>query len=241
VRRYPYRAVGLVVALLWLCGSPVSGKAKTEHPVIRWTEGQPGCTFARGDDGKYRWGLWSNDLGVTLTVDSQELQEAKHRIGQVLGVELTYRYRGNGSFEVRNDNLSLQFLSHRQIIHTSLDPNHLTGRLQSDADELSYQTEREIKKHPEKKDELEAKLQNFEKETAEWQEFLSTHSLNSVKLDQAQPEIDGWVFFSAKDRWIGDWKNPEEFVLRIPLEDRVLEFPFKLPPSQGDLILRKRP
>jgi hypothetical protein len=53
--------------------------------------------------------------------------------------------------------------------------------------------------------------------------------------------VDGWVFFSAQDKWIGDWKNPEEFVLRIPLEDRVLEFPFKLPPNQGDLILRKRP
>jgi len=231
----------LLVAVLLTSHSHVLGKIKTEQPVIRWVEGQPGCTFVRGDDGKYRWGLWSSDLGVTLAVDSQELQEVRHRIGQVLGVELTYRYRGNASLEVRNDNLRLQFVSHHQITHTSLDPNHLTGRLQNDADELSHQTEREIKKHPEKKDELEAKLQNFEKETAEWQEFLSTHSLNSARLDREKPEIEGWVFFSAKDRWLGDWKNPEEFVLRIPLEDRVLEFPFKLPPNQGDLILRKRP
>jgi len=239
--RYRYRAAGmLLVVLSFFTASQVSGKKKTEPRVVRWVEGQSGCTFVRGDDGKYRWGLWSNDLGVTLAVDSQELQEARHRIGDVFGVELTYRYRGGGSLEVRNDNLSLQFLSHHQIVHPSLDPNHLTGRLQSDADELSYQTEREIRKHPEKRDEFETKLQDFEKETAEWQEFLSTHSLNPVKLDPAKPETAGWVFFSAKDKWIGGWRNPEEFVLRIPLEDRVLEFPFKLPPSQGDLILRKR-
>ena len=241
-RRNPGWAAGmLVLALSFFSGDQVLGKTKTQPPVVRWAEGQPGCTFARGDDGKYRWGLWSNDLGVTLAVDSQELQETRHRIGHLLGVELTYRYRGSGSLEVRNDNLSLQFVSHRQIVHTSLDPNQVTGRLQSDADELSHQTEREIRKHPEKKDELQTKLEHFEKETAEWQEFLSTHSLLPVKLDQAKPEADGWVFFSAQDKWIGDWKNPEEFVLRIPLDDRVLEFPFKLPPSQGDLILRKRP
>src|SRR5437763_9847167 len=223
-RRNPGWAAGmLVLALSFFSGDQVLGKTKTQPPVVRWAEGQPGCTFARGDDGKYRWGLWSNDLGVTLAVDSQELQEARHRIGHVFGVELTYRYRGGGSLEVRNDNLSLQFLSHHQIVHPSLDPNHLTGRLQSDADELSYQTEREIRKHPEKRDEFETKLQDFQNETAEWQEFLSTHSLNPVKLDPAKPETAGWVFFSAKDKWIGGWRNPEEFVLRIPLEDRVLE------------------
>jgi FtsZ-binding cell division protein ZapB len=241
-RRDPGWVAGmLVLALSLFSGGQVLGKTKTRQPVVRWAEGQPGCTFARGDDGKYRWGLWSNDFGVTLAVDSQELQQTRHRIGHLLGVELTYRYRGSGSLEVRNDNLSLQFVRHRQVVHTSLDPNNLTGRLQSDADELSHQTEREIRKHPEKKDELQTKLEHFEKETAEWQEFLSAHSLLPVKLDQAKPEADGWVFFSAQDKWIGDWKNPEEFVLRIPLDDRVLEFPFKLPPSQGDLILRKRP
>src|SRR5437870_11470491 len=150
--RNPCWAVGmLVVALSFLSGDQVLGKTKTQPPVVRWAEGQPGCTFARGDDGKYRWGLWSNDLGVTLAVDSQELQETRHRIGHLLGVELTYRYRGSGSLAVRNDNLSLQFVRHRQITHTSLDPNNLTGRLQSDADELSHQTEREIRKHPERK------------------------------------------------------------------------------------------
>src|SRR2546430_14129554 len=186
-------AVMLVLALSFFSGSQVLGKTKTQPPVVRWAEGQPGCTFARGDDGKYRWGLWNNDLGVTLAVDSQELQETRHRIGHLLGVELTYRYRGNGSLEVRNDNLSLQFVSHRQILHTSLDPNQVTGRLQSDADELSHQTEREIRKHPEKKDELQTKLEHFEKETAEWQERFTIHCLLPGKLDLPHHVGDGSV------------------------------------------------
>src|SRR5437879_12054257 len=83
--RNPCWAVGmLVVALSFLSGDQVLGKRKTPPPVVRWAEGQPGCTLARGDDGKYRWGLWNNDLGVTLAVDSQELQAARHRIGHLL-------------------------------------------------------------------------------------------------------------------------------------------------------------
>jgi hypothetical protein len=30
-------------------------------------------------------------------------------------------------------------------------------------------------------------------------------------------------------------------VLRVPLGNRIVEFPFSLPPSEGDLILRRRP
>src|SRR5437660_9984775 len=139
-RRNPGWAAGmLVLALSFFSGSQVLGKTKTQPPVVRWAEGQPGCTFARGDDGKYRWGLWSNDLGVTLAVDSQELQETRHRIGHLLGVELTYRYRGNGSLEVRNDNLSIQFVSHSNVTHTSLYPTSTNWRLQSDYNVLSYQ------------------------------------------------------------------------------------------------------
>src|SRR5437016_1490282 len=136
--RNPCWAVGmLVVALSFLSGDQVLGKTKTQPPVVRWAEGQPGCTFARGDDGKYRWGLWSNDLGVTLAVDSQELQETRHRIGHLLGVELTYRYRGSGPLAVRNDNLSLQFVRHRQITHTPSIPTNAPGALKSDADTLT--------------------------------------------------------------------------------------------------------
>jgi hypothetical protein len=33
----------------------------------------------------------------------------------------------------------------------------------------------------------------------------------------------------------------EQFLLRIPLGQVVIEFPFTLPPSQGDIRLRTRP
>src|SRR5207247_11425771 len=125
----------------------VLAQTRTRPPVVRSAEAQPGCTFPRRDDGKYRWRLSTNDLAVPLAVDSQELQETRHRIGHLLGVELTYRYRGSGSLEVRNDNLSLQFVRHRQVTHTSLDPNNLIGRLASDADELSRDTELALRTH----------------------------------------------------------------------------------------------
>src|SRR5258707_12777267 len=36
-----------------------SGKNKNKIPAVRWVEGNPGCTFSRDDDGKYRYGIWS--------------------------------------------------------------------------------------------------------------------------------------------------------------------------------------
>jgi len=65
----------------WLCGWPFflllpelltgaatlpgqdNDKTKAKLPTVRWSEQQPGCTFERGDDGKYRYGLWSGDVG----------------------------------------------------------------------------------------------------------------------------------------------------------------------------------
>jgi hypothetical protein len=84
-------------------------------------------------------------------------------------------------------------------------------------------------------------LQAYQKELVEMQEFLRTRSLRPVRLDRETPETNGWVFFSAKSKWIGEWKKREDFVLRIPVENRVFEFPFSLPPAEGDLILRRRP
>lgn len=61
-----------------------------------------------------------------------------------------------------------------------------------------------------------------------------------TRLDTTKSELTGWVFFSAKSKWIVDWKGQEQFGLRIPLAEHVIEFPFGLPPSRGDLILRRR-
>ena len=112
--------------------------------------------------------------------------------------------------------------------------------MQSDADVFARQIQREIKKHPEKQSEKESLLRIHEKDMAETQEFLRQRSLRAAQLDTSNSEASGWVFFSAKSKWLGDWKSQELFVLRVPLAGRLIEFPFALPPSRGDLLLRRR-
>ena len=80
-----------------------------------------------------------------------------------------------------------------------------------------------------------------QKDAAEMIEFLKTRSLRAITLDADHPEASGWVLFSAKSKWIDGLHKQEEFLLRVPLGSRVVEFPFSLPPSEGDLILRSRP
>jgi len=65
--------------------------------------------------------------------------------------------------------------------------------------------------------------------------------LRAAKLDAGHPDVTGWVLFSTKSKWIGNLDKHEEFLLRVPLKGQVVEFPFLLPPSEGDLILRRRP
>ena len=210
-------------------------------PALRWMEGESGCTFSADDDGKYRYGLWTEDFGITLAVDSQELEKARRRLEPVVALALTVRYRGQDSLDVDPAKASLEFVSHFHDVHSALDPDALAAQLQDDTDALSAETQREIRKHPDKKDEKQTWLQAREKDLAEMIEFLNTRSLRPAKLVPEKPEITGWIFFGARSRWVGEWKKQEEFVLRVPLENRVVEFPFALPPSRGDLILRRRP
>lgn len=73
------------------------------------------------------------------------------------------------------------------------------------------------------------------------QEFLSAHSFRPAKLDPGNPETAGWVFFSAQSEWGGGLKKQEDFVLRVPLGELTVEFPFALPPNERDFTLRRRP
>jgi hypothetical protein len=227
-------------ALLFATGQASFAKKKEGLPTTRWVEGNPGCTFNRASDGRYYYAIWADDIGVTVGVDSQELQR-RDRLLPLFGVYVIAQYRGTGSVIVRADQMSLEFVNHSHIVHTSLDPLGTAGRLQADAETLQDAAAREIKKHPEKKDEEEAKLQEYLKGQAELQEFLQTKSLNTEKLGPDKREASGWVFFNSRDKWIGSWRPKEDFVLRVPFQDRVFEFPFTLPPKEGDFILRKRP
>jgi len=215
-------------------------KDKTPPATLRWAEGQPGCTFSRDDDGKYRYALWTADYGVILAVDSQELEKVHRRVEPFFSAQLTVRYRGKGTLAVSPGLATLEFVKHFKVTQSSLDPDSFAQKAQNDADELEHETEREIEKHPERKEERERYVEAYQKDMIGLLEFLTKHTLRGVQLDTANPEASGWVLFSTKNKWIGEWKKPEEFVLRMPLGERVLEFPFALPARQGELILRKR-
>jgi hypothetical protein len=227
--------------LLVVCPYLTPAKDKVSLPTTVWAADKPGCRFTRGDDGKYRYDLKAGDLEIIIAVDSREVQEIRRRPVPVLGVFATINYSGKQSVDVNPQKLTLEFLLHSKIVQNALDTGGLTARLQRDIDELTDQTEHEVRKHPEKKDELEAALRIHLQELTQMSEFLNAHSLRSDMLTPAEPESSGWVFFDTTNKWIGSWKKQEQFLLRIPFKDRIFAFPFKLPPTDGDLILRRRP
>ncbi|MGB7820888.1 MAG: hypothetical protein WBL22_01735, partial [Candidatus Sulfotelmatobacter sp.] len=208
--------------------------------TLRWSETQPGCTFSSSQDGKYQYGLWSGDIGVVLAVDAREVQIIRHRIEPIFGVLVTIRYRGTGGLDVSPDGITLQFMKHFKVIQTSLAPDDYTQKIQADADALDDETRRVIEKHPEQKQAREARLQDYQKSVSELIEFLGKNTLLTAHLDHGNQEVSGWVFFNTANKWIGGWKTQEEFILRLPLDGKLFEFPFKLPPKAGELLLRKR-
>jgi hypothetical protein len=239
LRKLP-QAIGLLmVALACLAAAPASAREKPDS-TVRWMEGLPGCTFSRDDDGKYRYGLWTDDLGVIFAIDSQELQRSTRRLDPFLAILLSFHYRGTGSIDVRAHGIKLEFVSHSHVQHGAVDPESFSAEYKNLVAAAAEQDQREIKKHPQKKEQQEAVMRAATVELAEVQQFLMVHSLPPVKLDSGNREASGWVFFKARDKWIGKWKVQEEFRLRIPAGNRIFEFPFKLPPREGDLILRKR-
>jgi|HubBroStandDraft_6_1064221.scaffolds.fasta_scaffold00040_55 hypothetical protein len=244
-----YSLVLIFCSSIW--GSPLAAAPRrdkdndkekdTSQPLtVRWSEQQPGCTFSPGDDGKYRYGLWSGDVGIVLAVDAREMQIIRHRIEPIFGVLLEIHYRGAGNLEASPEGITLQFMKHFKVVQGALDPDSYTQKIQADADALDDETRREVAKHPERKQAREARLQDYQKSVNELIEFLSRNALRTAHLDRATPEVSGWVFFNTRNKWLGGWKSQEEFVLRLPLDGKVFEFPFKLPPKQGELLLRKR-
>jgi hypothetical protein len=234
--------------ILYLCTLPFvifasRVTAKDKHgstPVVRWAEGQPGCTFSLDNDGMYRYGMWSDDLGLTLAVDTQEIQKARRRVAEpVFAVLLKFRYRGEASV-LSGDSGTLEFVKHKHVIHRSFNSDVLSTKLQAAADAVSDQIDRELRKHPERKQEKQALLAAFEKDVAAMQEFVRGHSLRAVQLDPGTREAEGWLFFATRDKWIAGLKDQEEFVLQVPFGKKIFAFPFKLPMNERDLVLRRR-
>jgi hypothetical protein len=156
---------------------------------------------------------------------------------------LTFHFTGAGQLEVQQNRFTLEFVKHFQVMQSSLDPDEMLKGLQDNIDDLTDEIERhQVKKHPDQKEAKESELQARLKDYTELMDFVSTRALKpGTLLDAANPSVSGWVFFSIKNKWIGPWRKPEQFVLRIPMKNLIVEFPFELPPKLGNIELRHRP
>ena len=239
MRHLRFSRRNLVLALCLLLTAIPSYAKKKNLPMVRWKAGAPGCEFQRTDDGHYHWRFVGNDLDLTLLMDSKELTRSRFRLYKPLGVFLSVTYTGQGKFEFPAD-LRMEFVRHHNVIEGFLDPTEFSTRMQNDVDTEVFLTERDIRRHPEKLEEKTARARELQKEVAELIEFLGTQSLEPAILTPGNPEVHGWVFFGTKNKWLGSWKSREDFILRVWMKDKVWEFPFSLPPSEEDLILRKR-
>lgn len=215
---------------------------KKQLPAVRWTAGAPGCTFERRDDGKYSWTMTGSDLTVKLLVDSQELAQSRHRLFHLLGAFVSVTYTGQDKFEFPAD-VRIDFVRHHDVQEAYEDPKELSEKLQNAVDTKIFDTERQIKKNPQIAEEKTARLRVYQKEVAEFIEFVSNQTLdpNTVMLTPGNPEAHGWVLFATGNKWIGPWKEREDFIISVWMKDKVWQFPISLPPIEGDLILRKPP
>jgi hypothetical protein len=233
-------ALAIASLLLPNLGRAASRNDNSKIPAVRWDEQRPGCTFSRSADGHYHYGLWYGDVGITMAVDSQELEKVHRRHEPFFAVLLNLRYKGQGLLDLGVEHISLEFVKHFRVVQTSLDPDEFSQKVQNDADELDHETAREVEKHPQQKETKEAYVRAFLKDSAELQEFVGKNSLRRTQLGPGNPETSGWVLFSTDSKWISGWKKQEELILRVPLEGKIFEFPFKLPPKPGEVMLRRR-
>jgi hypothetical protein len=236
--------LAMVAILSFAILSPPLGHAakKKNLPTVRWAAGAPGCTFEPTDDGHYRWIMTGQDLSIALVVDSQELAKSRHRFYRLLGAYVSVTYSGKGKFEFPAD-VRIDFIRHHDVFEGFEDPAELSNRLQNDIDTKVFETERKIKKDPKTAEQNTALLREYEKVAAEFIEFVSTQSLDptTVTLTPGNPEAHGWVFFATTNKWIGPWKEREDFIISLYMKDQIWQFPFSLPPAEVGPILRKPP
>lgn len=241
-RRWPSTGRVLMVFAAVACLTPLAASKKTkgEIPAVRWAEGNPGCTFEHSIDGKDHYGMWSDDVGVVMAVDSQELQKVHRRHELFFALMLEVRYRGQAALDFKADNISLEFMKHFRVRQPMLNPDDFADKVQNDADTLNDQTAHAVERHPEQKEQKETYVRAYLRDSAELEEFVGKNSLRPTRLSPGSELATGWVLFNIKSKWIGKWKKREEFILRVPVDGKVFEIPFSLPPKPGEGMLRKR-
>lgn len=227
-----------VLALFALTAPSLLAKDQKNDRVIRWNEASPECTVTAAD-GMHRYSIEYETLKLTLAVDDNELKKSTRTAEHVFSVLVTANNRGREPVKIVPANMKLELVRHHRAQMRSQYPDELSHSLQDDSDELIYQSEKRLKKHPEEKDTVEYRLKAHEELVARWQSFLSTQALRETNVDSGRPEVTGWVFFKTNTKWLGNWKDEEDFVLRIPVEKRVFEFPFKLPQDNRPLLRQR--
>jgi hypothetical protein len=227
-------------AICALLSREFANAGKKDLPSVRWVSGAPGCTFERRDDGHYSWTMTGKDLTVTVLMDSQELTKSRHRYLHPVSAFVSVTYTGQDKFEFPAD-VRIDFVRHHNVVEAYMDPTEFSNKLQNDIDTEIFKSEREIKKDPKLADTKTARLRIHEKESSELIEFLGTQTLepNTVMLNPGNPEAHGWVFFATTNKWIGSLKSHEDFVISLWMKDKIWQFPISMPPTEGDLILRK--
>jgi hypothetical protein len=135
--------------------------------------------------------------------------------------------------------ITLEFAKHFHQREGPLDPQRLSAQLAADRQSATARSAANVRKHPERANEIDAGLKDQQRDIDQMIDFLHARMLQPSPMQS--DEIAGWLLFSTKARWIGPLNQQEEFVLRIPLANAIVEFPFTLPPSQGDVELRTRP
>ena len=106
----------------------------------------------------------------------------------MFAVLLTMHYRGKDSVDVAPGRITLEFVKHYHDAHPALDPDSLATKQQNDTDASAEETEREIRKHPEKKEQQEAKVAARQKDAADMIAFLKTGSLRATTAGQGIPK-----------------------------------------------------
>jgi hypothetical protein len=233
--------VTLMLCLLLPAAWSVPRRDSAHVTAVRWRQDCPECSFRKAEDGTYQYSLTYETLQVTLTLDPAELARTRRTLEHVFEVVLTFRNRGTLPVTVSPAPLDLELVDHHRVRLPSIDPDNFSARIQNDSDELVHQSERELRKHPERRQVVEDRLREHEKLVAQWLEHLSTRALRDTTLNSGRPEISGLVMFNTKTRWRGDWKEQENFVLRVPAGNVIFEFPFTLPPAGDAPALRPRP
>jgi hypothetical protein len=205
---------------------------------LRWTESDPHCAFRAEDDGTYRYAIAAESFAITLALDAQELEKSRKRQEPVLGLFLSVRFLTGppASFPVQK--IALEFVDHFHASENPLDPDELVARLRARLAFAEHAAAESIEKHPQKKDEIEAGRQEEKQQISQTIDWIKTSSLKATNDNH---DFAGWLLFATKIRWVGQLNPQEEFVLRVPLGKEMVEFPFTLPPSRGDIRLRTRP